>query len=88
MNGNPDVAVLSVPVDYQKVFNRMLNFDILCNLSAVNVPSCAVNIIHSYLTRRSMCVRYMGAQSSFESCPGVGPQAPVLYFHPQGRNKI
>ena len=81
----------------------MLHSDILCNLCALNVPSCAVKLIHSYLTRRSMCVRYMGAQSSFKNCPGGGLQgglltgilfilqvnkAPVIYFHPQGRNNI
>ena len=47
MDGNPDAAVLSVPVDYQKAFNRMLHSDILCNLAALKVPSCAVKLIQS-----------------------------------------
>ena len=29
MDCNPDIAVLSVPVDYQKAFNRMMHSDIL-----------------------------------------------------------
>ena len=57
MDGNRDAAVLAVPVDYSKAFNRMLNSDILCNLYALNVPKCAIKLIKSYLTRQSMCVR-------------------------------
>ena len=78
MDGNPDIAVLSVPVDYQKAFNRMLYSDILCNLAALNVPTCAVKLIQSYLTGRTMCVRYMGEESSFKRCPGGGPQGGLL----------
>ena len=78
MDRNPDTAVLSVPVDYQKAFNRMLHSDILCNLAALNVPTCAVKLIKSYLTGRSMCVRYMGEESSFKRLPGGGPQGGLL----------
>ena len=78
MDGNRDVAVLAAPVDFSKAFNRMLHSDILCNLSALNVPKCAVKLIQSYLTRRTMCVRYKGATSSFEKCPGGGPQGGLL----------
>ena len=78
MEGNPNIAVLSVPVDYQKAFNRMLHSDILCNLAALNVPTCAVKLIQSYLTGRTMCVRYMGEESSFKRCPGGGPQGGLL----------
>jgi hypothetical protein len=56
----------------------MLHSDILCNLSALNVPTCAVKLIKSYLTGRSMCVRYMGVESSFKRCPGGGPQGGLL----------
>ena len=56
----------------------MLHSDILCNLTALNVPSCAVKLIQSYLTNRSMCVRYKGATSSFEKVPGGGPQGGLL----------
>ena len=78
MDGNRDAAVLAVPVDYSKAYNRMLHSDILCNLTALNVPSCAVKLIQSYLTNRSMCVRYKGATSTFEKCPGGGPQGGLL----------
>ena len=78
MNGNPDAAVIAVPVDYSKAFNRMQHSDILINLIALNVPTCAVKLIKSYLTQRSMCVRYNGAVSSFQKCPGGGPQGGLL----------
>ena len=57
MDGDNDAAVLAVPVDFSKAFNRMLHSDILCNLDALNVPKCATKLIKSYLTRRSMCVK-------------------------------
>ena len=78
MDGNPNVAVLAVPVDFSKAFNRMSHSDILCNLSDLNVPPCAVKLIQSYLTGRAMCVRYRGAESTFKRCPGGGPQGVLL----------
>ena len=78
MDGDRDAAVVAVPVDFSKAFNRMLHSDILCNLVALNVPKCAVKLIQSYLTQRSMCVRYKGATSDFQSCPCGGPQGGLL----------
>ena len=78
MDGNRDAAVIAVPIDYSKAFNRMLYSEILCSLSALNVPTCAIKLIKSYLTRRTMCVRYKRAVSSFKSCPGGGPQGGLL----------
>ena len=78
MDGNPNIAVLAVPVDFSKAFNRMLHSDVISNLSALNVPPCATKLIQSYLTKRSMCVRYQKAESTFKSCPGGGPQGGLL----------
>ena len=78
MDGNRDAAVLAVPVDFSKAFNRMSHSDILCNLSDLNVPPCAIKLIQSYLSGRSMCVRYKATVSSFERCPGGGPQGGLL----------
>ena len=52
--------------------------DILCNLSDLNAPPCAIKLIQSYLSGRSMCVRYKGTESTFEKCPGGGPQGGLL----------
>ena len=78
LDGDSDAAVLSVAVDYRKAFNRMLHSNILCSQSALNVPICAIRIIKLYLTQRSMCVRYNGAESNLEKCPGGGPQGGLL----------
>ena len=78
MDGNPKAAVLAVPIDYSKAFNRMTSSDILCNLSELNVPPCAIKLIQSYLTGRAMCVRYKGVESTFKRCPGGGPQGGFL----------
>ena len=78
MDGNPKTAVLAVPIDYSKAFNRMSHSDILCNLSELNVPPCATKLIQSYLTGRAMCVRYKGVASTFKRCPGSGPQGGLL----------
>ena len=56
----------------------MLHSDILYNLTALNVPKCAVRLIQSYLTQRTMCIRYKGVTSKFEKCPGGGPQGGLL----------
>ena len=78
MDGDSGAAVLALPIDFSKAFNRMLHSNILCNLYALNVPNCAIKLIKSYLTRRSMCVTYKGAVSSFQPCPGGGPQGGLL----------
>ena len=78
MDGNHDIAVLAMPVDFSKAFNRMLHSDILCDLFALNVPKCAIKLVKSYLTRRSMCVTYKGEVSTFQACPGGGPQGGLL----------
>ena len=72
MDKNPHAAVHAVLVDYSKAFNRMSHSDILCNLSELNIPPCAIQLIKSYLSGRAMCVRYKGAVSTFKSCPGGG----------------
>ena len=75
-DGDRDAAVLAVAVDYRKAFNRMLHSNILCSLSALNVPICAIRLIKSYLTRRSMCIRYRVEESCFRKCPG----APEFHY--------
>ena len=81
MDGDPNSAVLAVPIDYSKAFNRMLNSNlitIISDLKQPSVPTCAIKLIKSYLTQRSMCVRYKSTVSSFEMCPGGGPQGGLL----------
>ena len=78
MDGDRHAAVIAMPIDYSKAFNRMLHSQILIDLEAINVPSCAIKLIKSYLSQRSMCVKFYGATSSFQECPGGGPQGGLL----------
>ena len=78
LDGDPGSAVAGVAVDYSKAFNRILHSNTICLLSALCVPTCAIKLIKSYLTQRSMCVRYKGEQSEFRKMPGGGPQGGLL----------
>ena len=81
MDGDTDAAVLAMPVDYSKAFNRMLHSTIINDISSLSnpsVPTCAIRLLKSYLTQRSMSVRYKGEASSFRRVPGGGPQGGLL----------
>ena len=62
-------------VDFSKAFNRMSHNKILSDL---NIPTCALRLIISYLSNRSLCIRYHGAVSSDRSMQGGGPQGTLL----------
>ena len=74
---NPS-AVLGVTVDFSKAFNRMSHNIIITVLSDLNIPTCALRLIVSYLSGRSMCIRYAGQVSSERKMPGGGPQGTLL----------
>ena len=78
MSSNDPMAVLACLVDFSKAFNRMDHNNIIQILSDLNIPTCALRLIISYLTNRRMCVRYNGAQSKDELIPGGGPQGGLL----------
>ena len=66
---NPS-AVLGVTVDFSKAFNRMSHNTIITILADLNIPTCALRLIVSYLSRRNM----MG----LSLVKGVGPQGTLL----------
>ena len=74
---NP-TAVLAGLVDFSKAFNRIDHNIIITILSDLNVPTCALRLVMSYLTGRKMCVRFNGAQSDDQYIPGGGPQGGLL----------
>ena len=80
MDGKPNIAVMAIPIDFSKAFNRMLHSNIITIMSDLKptLPTCAIRLIKSYLTQRSMCVRYNGATSTFKKCPGGRPQGGLL----------
>ena len=50
LDGDRNSAVLTVPVDFSKAFNKMLHSDILSGLNALDVPTCATKLGQSYNT--------------------------------------
>ena len=74
---NP-TAVLTGLVDFSKAFNRIDHNTIVTILASLNIPTCALRLIISYLSGRRMCVRYNGAESSEQAIPGGGPQGGLL----------
>lgn len=76
-HSNP-TAVLACLVDFSKAFNRIDHNILITILSDLNVPTCALKLVMSYLSDRKMCVRYNGATSRDEEIPGGGPQGGLL----------
>ena len=78
-NGNKSpTAVICSLVDFSKAFNRIDHNVIVTILSDLNVPTCALRLLISYLSNRKMCVRYNGAESAEQDIPGGGPQGGLL----------
>ena len=71
-------AVIAATVDFSKAFNRMSHNKIITILSDLNIPTCALRLIISYLSERTLCIRYHGAVSSDRCMPGGGPQGTLL----------
>ena len=65
-------------VDFSKAFNRIDHNVIVTILSDLNVPTCALRLVISYLSNRRMCVRYNGAVSEDQAIPGGGPRGGLL----------
>ena len=77
-NTKEPTAVLAGLIDFSKAFNRIDHNVIVTILSDLNVPTCALRLIMSYLSDRRMCVRYDGAVSKEQNIPGGGPQGGLL----------
>ena len=71
-------AVICGLVDFSKAFNRIDHNVIVTILSDLNIPTCALRLITSYLSNRRMCVRLNGATSNEQLIPGGGPQGGLL----------
>ena len=65
-------------VDFSKAFNRINHSKVIVRLSDWGVPGWLLRILISYLSGRSMILRYKGAQSSRHSMPGGTPQGALL----------
>ena len=71
-------SVIAAYVDFSKGFNRLNHNKILIRLSDWSVPGWLLKIVASFLTERSLVVRYKGAQSQPHPLPGGSPQGDEL----------
>jgi hypothetical protein len=71
-------AVLIALVDLEKAFNRVSHQLVIKDLADMHVPGWLLLILISYLTERSMYMRYKGATSSRRLLPGSSPQGAFL----------
>ena len=71
-------SVLACFVNFSKAFNRQDHSILITKLSDMGVPSWLLKLVISFLTNRSMVVRYKGETSTVKSLPGGGPQGALL----------
>ena len=71
-------AVLLALIDLEKAFNRVSHQLVIEDLAAMHVPGWLLLILISYLTERSMFMRYKGSCSSRRFLPGSTPQGALL----------
>ena len=58
-SANDPSAVLATLIDFSKGFNRMSPVILVTLLSDMNIPTCALRLIISYLSHRSMVTTLM-----------------------------
>ena len=71
-------AVVMALIDLSKAFNRVDHTMVILDLYDMNVPAWLLRILISYLTKRSMILRYKGASSTPKPLPGSSPQGVFL----------
>ena len=71
-------AVLLVLIDLEKAFNRVSHQQVIEDLADMHVPGWLLLILISYLTGRSMFMRYKDATSTRRLLPGSSPQGAFL----------
>ena len=71
-------AVILAFCDYSKGFNRINHRNLIIRLSDWGVPGWLLQIISSYLSNRSMTLKYNGEVSDPQSLPGGAGQGSRL----------
>ena len=71
-------AVLLAMIDLEKAFNRVSHQLVIEDLADMKVPGWLLLILISYLTERSMFMRYKGTSSTRKMLPGSSPQGAFL----------
>ena len=76
-NLSPHAVVLAL-IDLSKAFNRVDHLLVIQDLHDMKVPAWLLKILISYLTERSMVIKFRGATSTVRSLPGSSPQGVFL----------
>ena len=71
-------AVLAACVDLSKAFNRVDHSLVIQDLFDMHTPAWLLKILVSYLSNRSMTLKYRGTESPRKPLPGGGPQNAYL----------
>ena len=71
-------AVIVALIDYSKGFNRISHPHLITRFSDWGVPGWILRILCSYMTGRSMTVRYKGKESAEYPLPGGSAQGCFL----------
>ena len=71
-------SVLVALIDFSKAFNRINHSKVKVRLSDWGVPGRLLEILVSYLSGRSMILRYKGVNSLCHLMPGGSPQGTLL----------
>ena len=71
-------AVIVALIDFSKAFNRIDHNKVIIRLSDWGVPGWILRILVSYLSKRSMILKYKGKQSMKHLMPGGSPQGTLL----------
>ena len=71
-------AVLAACIDLAKAFNRVSHDLLVQDLYDMHTPAWLLNILISYLSKRTMVMTYKGETSTSKDLPGGGPQGAYL----------
>ena len=71
-------AVVMALIDLSKAFNRVDHCLVIEDLHDMKVPAWLLKILISYLTERSMVLKFRGAVSTPRTLPGSAPQGVFL----------
>ena len=55
--------MIAMPLDLSKAFIRMLHSQMFIDLEAINVPSCAITFIKSYLSQRNFMEQHVHSKN-------------------------
>ena len=78
-NSSIPKSVLVALIDFSKAFNRINHSKVIVRLSDWGVPGRLLEILVSYLSGRSMILRYKGVNSLCHLMPGGSPQGTLLW---------